>query len=78
MRKLLLEMILDLKKCPCTFTFMHFQIGALPQVQNHFQKQFSHKVLHNYCSTFFLSVSVCIKKWIFHCISKNGFGQCRG
>ena len=51
MRKLLQEMISDLKKCPCTFTFMHFMV---PKVQNNFQKQLSHKVLHNYYSKFLL------------------------
>ena len=45
----------------CTFTFMHFLVGALPEVQNHFQKHFSHKVLYNYCSKKkFGSVSVSI------------------
>ena len=36
MRKMLLDMILDLAKCPnrkmCTFTFMRFPVGALPKV----------------------------------------------
>ena len=73
MRKLLSKMILDLGKCPkqktCTFTFMRFLVGALPEVQNHFRKQFSHKVLYNYSSKFFLwSVSVSILK-----SQKNGF-----
>ena len=38
MRKMLSDLILDLGKCPnrktCTFTFMHFPVGALPKVQN--------------------------------------------
>ena len=54
MGKLLSNLILDLAKCPnqktCTFTFMHFLIGALPEVQNWFRKPFSHKVLYNYYS----------------------------
>ena len=48
MRKLVLEMISDLEKSPCTFTFMHFMVRALLEVQNHFQKQFSHKVLNDF------------------------------
>ena len=28
----------------------YFLVGALPQVQNQFGKQFSNKVLYNYCS----------------------------
>ena len=54
MGKLLSNSILDLAKCPnqktCTFTFMCFPIGALPEVQNLFCKHFAHKVLYNYCS----------------------------
>ena len=30
-----------------------FLVQALPTVQNQFLKQFSNKVLHNYCSKFF-------------------------
>ena len=41
-------MISDLEKYPYTFTFMHFMVRALPEVQNHFRKQFSHKALYNY------------------------------
>ena len=33
---------------------MHFQVGALPVVENQFLKHFSNKVLYNYCSKFFL------------------------
>jgi hypothetical protein len=40
MEKLLSDSILDLAKCPnqktCTFTFMRFLVGALPEVQNCF------------------------------------------
>ena len=54
MGKLLSEMILDLGKCTCSFTFMRFLVGALPEIRNHFQKQFSQKVIYNYCSNFFL------------------------
>ena len=32
---------------------MHFQVGALPVVENQFLKHFSDKLLHNYCSKFF-------------------------
>ena len=56
MRKLLSQMILDLEKCPCTFTFMHFQVTTLPEVQNYFGKQFFSNVLHNYRSKFFSGV----------------------
>ena len=31
----------------CTFTFMHFPVGALSEVQNWIWKHFSHKVLYN-------------------------------
>ena len=40
MRKLHLEMISDIRGKNCTFTFMHFLVGVLSQVRNHFQKQF--------------------------------------
>ena len=53
MRKLLSEMISDLEKCLCTFTFMHFMVRALPEVQNHYRKQCSHKVLYNSIFNFF-------------------------
>ena len=43
---------MDLGKCTCSFTLMHFPVGALPEVQNHFPKQFSHNVIYNYCSKF--------------------------
>ena len=67
MGKLLSEMILDLGNCPCTFTFMHFLVGALTEVQNHFRKQFSHKVIYNNCSKFFVAFWSVFKK------VKNGF-----
>ena len=58
MRKMLSNSILDLGKCPnrktCTFTFMRFPVGAIPEVQNSIWKYFSHKVLYNYYSKFFL------------------------
>ena len=41
---------------------MHFPVGALPEVQNLFLKQFSNKVLYNYCSNFFWSLAVSIWK----------------
>ena len=50
MGKLLSEIILGLGKCTYTFTFMHFLVGAIPEVRNNLQKQFSHKVLYNLCS----------------------------
>ena len=34
----------------CTFTFMHFADGTLPQGQNNFQNKFSQQVLYNNCS----------------------------
>ena len=52
--KLLSKRISYLQKCPCTFTFTHFLDGVLPEVQNHFRKQFSHKVLYKYCYKLFL------------------------
>ena len=36
MRKLLSEIISDLKKCPYTLTFTRFLVGALPEVQNQY------------------------------------------
>ena len=47
MRKMRSEMISNIGKKTCTFTFMHFVVGALPQVQTHFRKKFSHEVLYN-------------------------------
>ena len=73
MSKLLSNSILDLAKCPnqktCTFTFMHFPIGALPEVQNLFWNLFSHKVLYNYYSNF------CLFEFfdLYLIKSKNGF-----
>ena len=84
MRKLLWEMISDLKKCSCAFNFMHFMVRALCKVQNPFRKQFSHKVPYNYYSIFILFWSVLvriekvIKRRIFHGISKNGFHRRMG
>ena len=53
MGKLLSEMISDLGNCPnqktFKFIFMRFLVGALPKVGSHFKKQFSHKVLYDYC-----------------------------
>ena len=49
MRKLVLEMISDLGNCPNQTAHESEGAGALPKVQNHSQKQFSHKVLYNYC-----------------------------
>ena len=54
MGKLLSEMVSDLGKCTNQKTHESESAGALFKVQNHFQKQFSHKVLYNYCSKFFL------------------------
>ena len=39
------------------FHFHAFLVGALPKVQNCFRNQFSHKVIYNYHSNFFWSVS---------------------
>ena len=50
MGKLLSEMISDLGKCPNQKTNESESAGALPEVQYNFRKQFSHKVLYNYCS----------------------------
>ena len=49
MRKLLLEMISDLGKCPNQKAHESESAGALPEVQNHFRMQFSYKVLYNHC-----------------------------
>ena len=42
-QNLLSELIFDLGKCPkkktWTFTFMHFLVRALPEIQNQFRKQ---------------------------------------
>ena len=52
MKKLLLETIWDLGKCPNQKTHESqsagFLIRALPNVQNHVWKHCSHKVLYNY------------------------------
>ena len=45
MGKLLSEMILDIGKCPNQTMHESESAGALPQVQIHFKKQFSHKEL---------------------------------
>ena len=51
MRKLLLDSILALGKCPIWKTHESesacFLVQALPEVQNQIRKQFSHEVLHN-------------------------------
>ena len=47
MKKLRLEMILDLGKCPNHKIHESGSAGALLMVRNHFRKQFSHKVLYN-------------------------------
>ena len=68
MGKLFSEMILDHGRSTCTYTFMCFLVGALSEVWNHFQKQFSHKVLYNYCSIFYWRYLVSNLK-----SKKNGF-----
>ena len=44
MRKMLSDSISELRKCPnrktCTFTFMHFPVGAHPEVQNESERIF--------------------------------------
>ena len=40
MRKLRSEMISDIWGKNCNFTWIPFLVGALSQVQNHFQKHF--------------------------------------
>ena len=59
--KLLSKTILDLGKCPNQKTHEResagFLVWALPMVQNRFWKQFLHKVIYNYYSKFFWSVS---------------------
>ena len=52
MRKLLLQMILNLGK-KHALSLSCVLVGALPEEKNHFRKQFSHKVLYNYHSQFF-------------------------
>ena len=58
MRKMLSDSILDLGKCPNRK--MHesesacFPVGALSEVQNRISKHFSHEVLYNLYSYFFL------------------------
>ena len=47
MRKLLLEIISDLEKCPNQKTHESESARALSMVQNYFQKLFSHKVLYH-------------------------------
>ena len=81
MRKLLSKLILDFGKCPNQKTHESesagFLVRTLPVVRNQFWKQFSNKVLYNYCSKFFFgafrSVFKKVKKWIFHCIFKKWF-----
>ena len=72
MRKMLSDSILDLRKRhnrkTCTFTFMRFPPGALPEVQNWIWKHFSHKVLYTYYSKKKLECfGSYLTKW------KNGF-----
>ena len=51
---MLLEMILDIRKCPNQK--MHesesagFPVWELSKVRDQFQNHFSHKVVYNYCS----------------------------
>ena len=56
MRKLLLELISDLGKCPNKKTHESdstcFLVLALPKVQIYCRKKFSHKVLYSYCYNF--------------------------
>ena len=74
-RKLLSKLMLDLKKCPNQK--MHesesacFLVWELPAVQNYFLKQFSYKVLINYCSKFFGAFRSAFKK------SKKRISQCK-
>ena len=69
MRKLLSKMILDLGKCTNHIMHESESAGELLKVRNHFQMQFSHKVLYNYTLKFiFESVSVRIEK-------KKGFPE---
>ena len=46
MGKLLSKIISGLGKCPNQKTHENEIAGAFPEVQYHFQKQFSHKVLY--------------------------------
>ena len=51
-KKLLSKLILDYGQCPkCTFTLIHFPVGAFPEFQNQFKNIFSNKVLakHQNC-----------------------------
>ena len=68
MRKMLLDSILDLVKCPNwkTCTFMRFPVGALPEIQNWIWKHFSYKVQYNYYSKKMERFGIYLK-------SKNGF-----
>ena len=80
MGKLLSEMILDLGKYPNPTVHESESAGALPEVKNHFRKQFS---INSYIITvliFFEAFCLYLKrkKLIFHCIFKNGFVQCQG
>ena len=75
MRKLLSEMISDIGEKTCTFTFMQFVVGTLPQVQTNFQKKFSHENLYNNCSKkifeAFRSVFKIVLKHIANCILRK-------
>ena len=66
MRKLLSDLIFDLRKCPTWKTHESetacFLIWALPEVQNWIQKQFSHKVLYNFLTNIFGALWSTIKK----------------
>ena len=61
---------------------MHFLIGALPEVQNLFWNHFSHKVIYNYYSKFYLGafqpIFNKVKKRISHCISNLARKGLRG
>ena len=58
MRKLFSDSILNLGKCPNWKTHESesacFLVWALPKVQNQIEKHFSHKILYNFLTKFFL------------------------
>ena len=72
MTKMLSKSILNLGKCPNRKTHESesacFLVWALRKVQNRIWKQFSHKVLYNYYSKFFLE-----RFGLYLTKSKNGF-----
>ena len=78
-----MESIFDFKKLSnWKYANPRICVFSLPEVENWFQKQFWHEKVHiSILEKKFGSVLMegkKIRKWISHCIFKNGFVRCRG